>query len=99
MIRNRQVIGQPAAQGDQVVVYATGIERLANVTVLIGGVAAAPAAITAVPNRAGVFQVTVTVPSAATVDGDYPMLLTGDAPDGTTLRSNVVTLALEAAIQ
>jgi uncharacterized protein (TIGR03437 family) len=99
MIRNRQVMGQPAAQGDQVIVYATGIERLANVSVQIGGVAVAPTAITAVPNRPGLFQIALTVPNMAREDGDYPLLLTGDAPDGTSLRSNVVTLALEAAIQ
>jgi len=36
------------------------------------------------------------VPDAAGEDGDLPLSLTGDAPDGTSWRSNIVTLALEA---
>jgi uncharacterized protein (TIGR03437 family) len=95
-IRNRQAIGQPAAEGDRLIVYATGIERLANVSVQIGGVQVTPVSIDAVPNRPGLFQVALIVPDAAREDGDFALSLAGDAPDGTSWRSNIVTLALEA---
>jgi len=64
--------------------------------VQIGGVQVTPVSIDAVPNRPGLFQVALTVPDAAREDGDFALSLAGDAPDGTSWRSNIVTLALEA---
>jgi uncharacterized protein (TIGR03437 family) len=99
MIRNREVTGQPAAPGDLVTVYATGIDGLANVKVDIGGVDVAPAWIGAVPDRPGLTRIAVTVPEGAWEDGDLPLSITGNAPDGTTWRSNVVTIAFEGVIR
>jgi uncharacterized protein (TIGR03437 family) len=96
-IRNPQVAGQPAMSGDQVVVYATGIDRLANVIVQIGEVQVTPASIGAVANRPGLYRIAVTVPSADWEAGDFPLSLSGDAPDGANWRSNVVKVALEGA--
>jgi uncharacterized protein (TIGR03437 family) len=81
--------------GDQVVVYATGIDRLANVIVQIGEVQVTPASIGAVANRPGLYRIAVTVPSADWEAGDFPLSLSGDAPDGANWRSNVVKVALE----
>ena len=97
MIRNPEVAGQPAMAGDRVVVYATGIDRLANVAVQIGEVQVTPASITAVANRPGLYQVAVTVPAAEWEAGDLPLSLSGDAPDGASWHSNVVKVALEGA--
>jgi uncharacterized protein (TIGR03437 family) len=97
MVRNPQVAGQPAMPGDQVVVYATGIDRLANVSVQIGEVQVTPASITAVTNRPGLYQIAITVPAADWEAGDFPVSLCGDAPDGSSRHSNVVTVALEGA--
>jgi uncharacterized protein (TIGR03437 family) len=95
MIRNPQVAGQPAIAGDQVAVYATGIERLANVSVQIGEVPVTPASITAVANRPGLYRIAVTVPAENREAGDFPLSLSGDAADGANWHSNVVKVALE----
>jgi len=97
MIRNPQVAGQPAIAGDQVAVYATGIERLANVSVQIGEVPVTPASITAVANRPGLYRIAVTVPAENREAGDFPLSLSGDAADGANWHSNVVKVALEGA--
>jgi uncharacterized protein (TIGR03437 family) len=97
MIRNPKVAGQPAVSGDEVAVYATGIERLANVSVQIGEVQVTPASITAVANRPGLYRIAVTVPAADWEAGDFPLSLSGDAPDGANWHSNVVKVAVEGA--
>jgi uncharacterized protein (TIGR03437 family) len=97
MIRNPQVASQPAMAGDQVVVYATGIDRLANVSVQMGEVQVTPASITAAANRPGLYQIAVRVPGADWGTGDIPLSLSGSAPDGTSWHSNVVQVALEGA--
>jgi uncharacterized protein (TIGR03437 family) len=95
MIRNPQVAGQPAIAGDQVVVYATGIERLKNLSVQIGDVQVTPTSIAAVANRPGLYQVAITVPAENREAGDFPLSLSGDAPDGASWHSNVVKVAVE----
>ena len=95
MVRNPQVAGQPAIPGDQIVAYATGIERLTNVSIQIGQVPVTPESITAVANRPGLYQIAVTVPTAEA--GDVPLFLSGDAPDGASWHSNIVKIALEGA--
>jgi uncharacterized protein (TIGR03437 family) len=95
MIRNPEVAGQPAVSGDQVAVYATGIERLANVSVQIGEVQVTPVSITAVANRPGLYRIAVTVPAADWEAGDFPLSLSGDAPDGANWHSNVVNVAVD----
>jgi uncharacterized protein (TIGR03437 family) len=95
MVRNHQVAGQPAVSGDQVLVYATGIGRLANIMVQVGDVQVAPAAIDAVPSQPGLWRIAITVPDLAGKEGDLPLSLAGDTADGARSRSNVVTVALE----
>ncbi|MEI9972375.1 MAG: hypothetical protein WDO73_10180 [Ignavibacteriota bacterium] len=95
MIRNRQVGSQPAMVGDQLLVYATGVERLANLTVQIGDVQVAPVSIGAVSNQPGLFRIAIAVPEAAK-EGDLPLSLAGNARDGSSWRSNIVTVALDA---
>jgi uncharacterized protein (TIGR03437 family) len=95
MIRNPEVDGQPAVSGDEVAVYATGIGRLANVTVQIGEVQVLPASITPVTNRPGLYRIAVTVPVTDWETGDFPLSLSGDAPDGANWHSNVVKVAVD----
>ena len=94
MIRNREVAGQPAIPGEQVLVYATGLQQSANISVQIGEVEVAPLSIQAVANQPGLYQIAVTVPEGGE-EGNLPLSLSGDAPDGVRWHSNVVTFALE----
>jgi uncharacterized protein (TIGR03437 family) len=76
-------------------IYATGMDALANVTVQVGGVEVAPTAIRAVPNQTGMFQVAVALPRGLDRDGDVVLSLSGDASDGTRVHTNLVTIAIQ----
>ncbi|MEI9972363.1 MAG: hypothetical protein WDO73_10120 [Ignavibacteriota bacterium] len=95
MVRNRQVAGQPAMPGDRIQVFATGIDRLNDVTVQIGQVPVAAQSIDAVVNLPGLYRVVLTVPDAVSKDGDVSLWLAGNSPDGATSRSNAVSVVLE----
>jgi uncharacterized protein (TIGR03437 family) len=97
MRQNYRVAAQPATGGDRVVIYATGIDRLSNVTVQLGGREIAPAAITAMFDHPGIFQVTVLVPNDLLNNGDVSLSLLGDSCEGVPVRSNIVTLTIDAA--
>jgi uncharacterized protein (TIGR03437 family) len=99
MVRNRRLEGQPAIPGDQVLLYATGIDRLANISVQIAEFQVTPAAIDAVPRHPGLFQVAVAVPDVGADNGEVPVSLFGDAPDGSSLHCNVVRMAVEGGIR
>jgi uncharacterized protein (TIGR03437 family) len=94
MISNARIASQPAIAGDKLLVYATGVDKLANVTVQVGGVDVIPTAIRSVPNQPGMFQVAVSLPRGLDRKGDPPLILSGDAADGSRVSSNQVTLAV-----
>lgn len=98
-VRNRQLAGQPAMPGDRVLVYATGIDRLANISMEIGAYRVTPASIDAVPNHPGLFQLAVDVPDIAGASGDFPLSLFGDSPEGANLQSNILKIAVETKNQ
>jgi uncharacterized protein (TIGR03437 family) len=95
VVRNYSLPGQPAWPGDRVVVYATGIDRLANVSAHIGDAEVAPAAVTSVPGRPGLFSVTLSIPKNVAAANDAKLGLTGDTPDGVRVSTNLVSIALE----
>jgi hypothetical protein len=95
MVRNYRLAAQPAMAGDRVVVYATGIDRLTNISARIGDSQIAPAAMGPVPNRPGVFWIALSVPDGITRDNNARLLLTGDSPEGISVSTNLVSIAIE----
>jgi uncharacterized protein (TIGR03437 family) len=96
MIRNHRLPSQPAISADRVVLYATGIDTLTGISVHIGEVQVAPASVSPVPNHPGLFQIVVSVPAGIKANGDLPIWLSGDTREANTVRSNIVTIAVEA---
>jgi uncharacterized protein (TIGR03437 family) len=96
MVRNSRLPSQPAVAGDRVVLFATGIDGLTNLTVQIGGYAVTPAVISPVAGQPGLFQIAATVPEALAQTGDLPVWLSADTPEGIRIRTNAVTIAIES---
>ncbi|HTX39978.1 MAG TPA: putative Ig domain-containing protein [Bryobacteraceae bacterium] len=94
VVRNYRVPGQPAVAGERLLIYATGIGNLTNVSVQIGAYPALPAAVAAVPNHAGLYQVAVTMPDLDFQQDSLPVLVIGYGPEG-TVNTNVVNIAVE----
>jgi uncharacterized protein (TIGR03437 family) len=95
MMRNYRVPAQPAAAGEQLLIYATGLAGLTGISVQFGEAPPRAAAATAVPNRPGLYQVAVFVPETFTQsDPAVPLFLLGNTPR-LRLRSNPVTIAIE----
>jgi hypothetical protein len=44
----------------------------------------------------GLFEVSVLLPEGVVKNGDLPLLLSGDTPEGVTALSNILNLAVEA---
>jgi uncharacterized protein (TIGR03437 family) len=95
MVRNYRLAAQPAMAGDRVMVYATGVDRLTNIAAKIGDRQIAPAAMGPVANRPGVFWIALAIPAGITRDNNALLLLTGDTPEGITVSTNLVSIAIE----
>jgi uncharacterized protein (TIGR03437 family) len=95
MVRNYRVSGQPAISGERLLVYATGVGRLTNISVQIGEYKIPAAAINPVPNHPGLYQIVVSVPSTVMQTDDLPMSLSGDSLEG-SISTNTISIALEA---
>jgi uncharacterized protein (TIGR03437 family) len=95
MVRNYRVSGQPAISGEQLLVYATGVGHLTNVSVQIGEYIVPAAAINSVPNHPGLYQIVVSVPATVMQTDDLPLSLSGDSLEG-RISANTVSIALEA---
>jgi uncharacterized protein (TIGR03437 family) len=89
------VSGQPAISGEQLLVYATGVGHLTNVSVQIGEYIVPAAAINSVPNHPGLYQIVVSVPATVMQTDDLPLSLSGDSLEG-RISANTVSIALEA---
>jgi uncharacterized protein (TIGR03437 family) len=96
MVRNYRLAAQPAMAGDRVVVYATGIDRLTNISAKLGDRQMAPAAMGPVADRPGLFWVAIVIPDGVTRDNQSALLLTGDTTEGTRLSTNQVSIAVES---
>jgi uncharacterized protein (TIGR03437 family) len=98
MIRNYRGAAQPAIPGEGLLIYATGIGQLSNVSVQIGEAKVPAAAINPVPNHPGVYQVAVSMPNISMQNGDLPLSLSGDGMEG-TVTTNTVSFAVESTIR
>jgi uncharacterized protein (TIGR03437 family) len=95
MVRNYRVAGQPAIPGERLLIYATGVGHLTNISVQIGESKVPAAAISPVPNHPGLYQIVVSVPSIVMQKkDDLPLSLSGDSPQG-SISTNMVSIALE----
>jgi uncharacterized protein (TIGR03437 family) len=96
MVRNYRVPAQPAIAGERLLIYATGIGQLTNISVQIGESKVPASAINPMPNHPGLYQVVVSMPNIVMQkDDDLPLLLSGDGIEG-TVTTNVVNIAVEA---
>jgi uncharacterized protein (TIGR03437 family) len=96
MVRNYRVPAQPAIPGERLLLYATGIGSLTNISVQIGEFQAPPAAVNPVPNHAGLYEVVVDVPELVVQNDNIPLSLSGDSPEGSKVVTNKVSIAIEA---
>jgi uncharacterized protein (TIGR03437 family) len=95
MVRNYRYSAQPAQPGDSMIVYATGIDGAASVSVNIGGIAVSPDSVSPAPGLAGVSQLVFEVPQAATPGDSVTLSLIGRLPNGSPSSSNQVDIAIE----
>jgi trimeric autotransporter adhesin len=97
-VRNRTHPGTPATTGDRMLFYATGIDRLTDISVQIGDSLLKPVSVTAVAGHAGMHQVVLNVPDVLSNE-DVSLLLSGTNPEGVYLSSNVLSVALEGNLR
>jgi uncharacterized protein (TIGR03437 family) len=95
MIPNYRITARPASPGDQILIYATGIDALKDVSVEVGGIAIAPSAISTVAGHVGLSAVTVALPRSLVVSGPTSLTLTGSTPRGIGVRTNALNIAVE----
>jgi uncharacterized protein (TIGR03437 family) len=98
MVRNYRVQSQPAAFGDRVLVYATGIGSLTSISVQLGDLQVTPAAMSPVPNYAGLYQLAVDIPDLAVQKDNLPLSLSGETPEGSIVSTNQVSIAVEGRL-
>ncbi len=67
---------RPAAAGQSITLYATGMDAISPVTVTIDGQAEQPQSVGAVPGELGVFQITAQIPSATRPIASVPVSIT-----------------------
>jgi len=90
------VPGQPAIPGERLLIYATGVGDLMNLSVQIGESKVLAAAINPVPNHPGLYQVVVLMPNTVMQkETDLPISLSSESPQG-SISTNMVSIALEA---
>jgi uncharacterized protein (TIGR03437 family) len=88
-------LSSAALPGELVTVYATGIAAEGEVSVAADGMEIRPQSIIAVPELAGIYQVSARLPSGLP-DGDIPVSLKVKLLDGATAASNDVSIAIES---
>jgi uncharacterized protein (TIGR03437 family) len=98
MAQNYRIAAQPALAGERIRLYATGIDRLSNVSVRVGEAQIAPTAIRAVGERPGLFEVIVTLPETIDKSGEILLSLSGNA-ESTKLQTNVLSIVVDPAVQ
>jgi uncharacterized protein (TIGR03437 family) len=94
MIPNYQHLSRAARPDDPVTIYATGIAALREMSVVAGGTEVSPQSIIAIPDLAGMYQVTLRLPAGPT-EGDMSISLKMKMPDGSVATSNDVWVATE----
>ena len=95
MIPNHQFLSGAAFPAGVVTVYATGIRKAGDLSVMLGNTAITPQSVAATPDHAGLYQVSVRLPSG-TAAGDMPLALNLKMQDGSVFVSNQVLIATES---
>ncbi len=88
-------LSSAALPGELVTVYATGIAAEGEVSVAADGMDIRPQSIIAVPELAGIYQVSVRLPSGLS-DGDIPVSIKVKLLGGAVAASNDVSMAIES---
>jgi uncharacterized protein (TIGR03437 family) len=70
------------------------IPTKAKISVVLGGIEIDPQFAGLAPGTVGVYQVNAEVPAGATAGTAIPLYLKATLPDGTTVRSNTVTVTI-----
>jgi uncharacterized protein (TIGR03437 family) len=94
MIPNYQYPSRAALPGEPVTLYATGIGAAQDVSVVAGGVEVTPQSIVPLRDFAGMYQISVQLPSGR-ADGDMSISLKMKMLDGAVVTSNEVWVATE----
>jgi len=94
--RNPIVFGEPAQPGDHLAIRVTGLSPDTLAAVEVGGVNTPVRSINAVAGAPGVYEVLVAVPGGVPFGGSVPVQIAYAQPGGGVVKSNVVTMAVEA---
>jgi uncharacterized protein (TIGR03437 family) len=86
----------PAAPGDVLVAYATGIDKAVRLKATVGGVEVTPDAVTPVDGAPGLFRVALTVPVQIAPASRIAVSLESYSASGTSSKSNEVWIAVES---
>jgi uncharacterized protein (TIGR03437 family) len=86
----------PAAPGDMLVAYATGVDNAVRLKAIVGGVEVTPDAVTPVDGAPGLFRVSLTVPVQIVPASRIAVSLQCDSASGTSRKSNEVWIAVES---
>jgi hypothetical protein len=92
---NYQFLSRAALPDELVTVYATGIEAAQEVSVVADGNEVSPQSVVAIPGLAGMYQVSVRLPSGPS-GGDMAITLKSKTLDGSFVNSNDVSVATES---
>ena len=79
---------------EQLLVYATGVGQLTNISVQIGEYQVPAAAASPVPNHPGLYQIVVSMPKIVMQKDGLPLSLSGATTEA-TVSTNVVGIAGE----
>jgi len=95
MSRNYLTPGQPAEPGDAITVSATGLDpsNWSSLILEIGSLSAQITAVGAIPEMAGVYQITATVPNGVEVGDSIPVRLIIPSLSGSSAEQGVETPA------
>ena len=96
MVPNYLSDSAPAQPGDRIVILTTGIDAASGVWVRIGDTGVAAASVAPVPGHPGVSQVAAFVPDGVPAGASLPLSIEVRAADGSSVRSNSVSVATEA---
>jgi uncharacterized protein (TIGR03437 family) len=95
MTPNYQYLSRAALPDELVTVYATGIAAAQELSVAAGGVEVSPQSIVAIPDLAGMYQISLHLPSGP-AGGDMSITLKSKMLDGSLFTSNDVSVATES---
>jgi len=96
MTPNYRYRSRAALPDEPATIYATGIDPTQQISVIAGGIEVSPQSIIASPDIAGMYQITVTLPSGP-ADGNMAVFLKIKMWDGSIAMSNEVSVATETS--